>query len=181
MRVITGKYRGRALKSPKHEGLRPTADRVKEAMFNILGAKIQGAAFLDLFAGTGSIAIEAISRGAASAILADKSYLSIKLIRQNIKILDAHEKVRVLHLSYGRAIDLLAKERIQFDLVFLDPPFEAGILNQAIQRILEGNLLKEEGIIIAEHPRKFYLKVPELQGETRNYGDICLTFLVKRC
>lgn len=181
MRVIAGKYRGRTLKSPKHEGIRPTADRVKEAMFNILGARIQGAAFLDLFAGTGGIAIEAISRGAASAILADQSYSSIKLIRQNIKILDSDEKVRVLHLSYDRAIDLLAKERIQFDLVFLDPPFEAGILTQAVKRILERNLLKDEGIIIAEYPRKFYLDVPDLQGETRNYGDICLTFFVKRC
>ena len=181
MRVITGKYRGRTLKSPKHGGVRPTADRVKEALFNILGARIQGAAFLDLFAGTGSVAIEAISRGAASAILVDHSYLSIKLIRQNIKILDSDEKVRILHLSYDRAIDLLAKERIQFDLVFLDPPFEAGILTQAAQRIIGGNLLKDDGIIIAEHPRKFYLNIPDLQGETRNYGDICLTFLAKRC
>lgn len=180
MRVITGKYRGRTLKGPKHEGVRPTADRIKEAMFNILGARIQGAAFLDLFAGTGGIGIEAFSRGADSVVFVDQNFLSVKLIGQNIKILDPDEKARVLHLSFDRAIDLLAKENNRFDLIFLDPPFEGGILIEAIQRILDRDLIKDEGLIIAEHPRKFIIDIPELQGETRNYGDICLTFLNKR-
>lgn len=180
MRVIAGKYRGRTLKGPKHKGVRPTADRIKEAMFNILGAKIQGAAFLDLFAGTGSIGIEALSRGADNVVFADQNFLSVKLIQQNLKLLRADEKARILHLSFERAIDLLVKENTRFDLIFLDPPFEGGILIEAIQRILDRGLIKSEGIIIAEHPRKFILNIPELQGETRTYGDICLTFLNKR-
>lgn len=180
MRVIAGKYRGRTLKGPKHEGVRPTADRVKEALFNILGAGVQGAVFLDLFAGTGGIGIEAVSRGAASVVFVDQSFLSIKLIYENLRILQPDEQVRVLHLSFERAIDLLAKENLSFDLIFLDPPFEGGILIQAIQKILEKNLLKTAGIIIAEHPRKFNLVLPELEGKTRNYGDIGLTFLHKR-
>lgn len=179
MRVIAGKYRGRALKGPKHEGVRPTADRIKEAMFNILGARIQGAAFLDLFAGTGGIGIEALSRGASSVVFADRNLSSVKLIHQNVKILHLDEKVRVLHLSFERAADLLAKENFQFDLIFLDPPFEDGILIKAIEKILDWNLIRNEGIIIAEHPRKIILNIPELQGETRNYGDICLTFFNK--
>ncbi len=180
MRVIAGKYRGRSLKGPKHEGVRPTADRIKETLFNILGARIQGAAFLDLFAGAGGIGIEAISRGAANVVFADQSFLSVKLVYQNLKIIEPDEQVRVIHLSFDRTIDLLAKENIQFDLIFLDPPFEGGILTQAIQKILDKSLLKANGIIIAEHPRKFIINVPELDGEMRNYGDICLTFFNKR-
>jgi 16S rRNA (guanine(966)-N(2))-methyltransferase RsmD len=180
MRVIGGKYRGRSLKSPKHEGVRPTADRVKEALFNILGARLQGAAFLDLFAGAGGIGIEAISRGAASVVFADQSVQSIKLINQNLSILQPVEQVRVLNLSFRRAIDILAKKNYLFDLVFLDPPFEGGILTQAIQGILAKNLLKADGLIIAEHPSKYKIILPELEGKTRNYGDIGLTFLNKR-
>ncbi|NLW47627.1 MAG: 16S rRNA (guanine(966)-N(2))-methyltransferase RsmD [Firmicutes bacterium] len=180
MRVIGGKYRGRSLKSPKYEGVRPTADRVKEALFNILGARIQGAAFLDLFAGAGGIGIEAISRGAARVVFADQSLQSVKLIKQNLNILEPDEPVRVLNLSFGRTIDLLAKEKYLFDLVFLDPPFEGGILTQAIQGICTKNLLKADGLIIAEHPSKYKLIFPEFEGKTRNYGDIGLTFLNKR-
>lgn len=180
MRVVSGKYRGRPLKGPKHEGVRPTADRIKEALFNILGARIHGAAFLDLFAGTGGIGIEAISRGAANVVFVDQNIASIRLIRQNIMILDSNEQIRLLHLSFDRAIDLLAKENARFDLAFLDPPFEGGILYLAIQRLLDQNLVIDDGVIIAEHPRKLILDVPELQRETRNYGDICMTFLTKR-
>lgn len=179
MRVISGKYRGRSLKGPKHAGVRPTADRVKESLFNIIGAGIQGAAFLDLFAGTGGIGIEAISRGATNVVFADQNPLSVKLIYQNLTILQPDEQVRVLHLSFDHVIDQLAKENIHFDFVFLDPPFEGGILIQAIEKIIENNLLKEDGTIIAEHPRKLLLNISGLEGETRNYGDICLTFLNK--
>lgn len=181
MRVISGKYRGRPLKGPRHAGVRPTADRVKESLFNIIGAGIKGVAFLDLFAGAGGIGIEAISRGAASVVFADQSLLSVKLIYQNLTILRPDEQVRVLHLSFDRTIEQLAKENTRFDLIFIDPPFESGILIQAIQKLLEKELLKGDGIIIAEHPRKLLLNIPELQGDTRNYGDICLTFLKKRC
>lgn len=180
MRVIAGKYRGRRLKGPKHKGVRPTADRVKEALFNILGARIQGAAFLDLFAGTGGVGIEAVSRGAARVVFADQSLLSVKLINENVSIIAPEEQVRVIHLSFERAIDLLAKENFVFDIIFLDPPFEGDILTHAIREILNQNLLKPEGIIIAEHPRKYMVNLPELEGKTRNYGDICLTFLNKR-
>lgn len=180
MRVIAGKYRGRCLKGPKHKGVRPTADRVKEALFNILGARIQGAAFLDLFAGAGGVGIEAISRGAAKVVFADQSLLSVKLINENLSFLPPDEQVRVIHLSFERTIDLLAKENSLFDIIFLDPPFEGDILTQAIRGILDQNLLKTEGMIIAEYPRKYLLSFPELEGKTRNYGDICLTFLNKR-
>ena len=180
MRVIAGKHRGRTLKSPKHKGVRPTADRVKEALFNIIGARIVGAAFLDLFAGTGAIGIEAISRGAATVVFVDQSPLSVKLIHQNLKLIEPNHNFPVLCLPFTRAIDLLAEEKIYFDLVFLDPPFEDHILIQAVQGILSADLLKENGIIIAEHPCKFRFELPEFHGETRNYGDICLTFLHKR-
>jgi len=180
MRVIAGKYRGRTLKSPKHKGVRPTADRVKEALFNIIGARIVGAAFLDLFAGTGAIGIEAISRGAATVVFVDQNPLSVKLIHQNLELIEPNHNFTVLRLPFERAIELLAEEKAYFDLIFLDPPFDDRILVEAVQGILRVDLLKENGMIIAEHPRKFRLELPEFQGETRNYGDICLTFLHKR-
>ena len=180
MRVIAGKYKGRVLKGPKHKGVRPTADRVKEALFNIIGTQIEGADFLDLFAGTGAIGIEAFSRGAAAVIMVDENSQSIKLIQENCRCLDEADRARVLHLSSERALMVLTNEGHTFDLIFLDPPFEAGLLQKTIQSIARFELLKSGGWLIAEHPRLLQLSEVQLtMGDTRYYGDICLTFFKK--
>ncbi len=177
MRVITGKYRGRALKGPTHSGLRPTADRVKEALFNILGARIIDADLLDLFAGTGSIGIEALSRGANSVVFADANRLSIKLLQENLKILSVDEKVRVCHTTAAQCIQILARERAGFDLIFLDPPFEEGLLPDTMAGISHNRLLREDGILIVEHPAKLTVTGAGFTAFlTRNYGDIGLSF-----
>jgi 16S rRNA (guanine966-N2)-methyltransferase len=177
MRVITGKYRGRVLQGPKHQGLRPTADRVKEALFNILGEKIGTADFLDLFAGTGGIGIEALSRGANSVVFVDVNPASIRLLKQNLHFVSPQDRVRVVHLAAARAVALLAREKAAFDIIFLDPPFEAGLLDRTVTALWEGRLLKPGGVLVAEHPRK-HPAPPRVFGEaqTRNYGDISLTF-----
>lgn len=177
MRVITGKYRGRTLKGPDHSGLRPTADRVKEALFNILGARINDADVLDLFAGTGSIGIEALSRGANSVVFADANRLSIKLLHENLKILSADEKVRVCQTTAAQCIEILAKEKAGFDLIFLDPPFDEGLLPDIMAKISRNCLLRADGILIVEHPGKLAISGDGFTGFlTRSYGDIGLSF-----
>jgi 16S rRNA (guanine966-N2)-methyltransferase len=178
MRVIAGKYRGRTLKGPKHQGVRPTADRVKEALFNIIGAGIDDANFLDLFAGTGAVGIEALSRGAKSVVFADENYLSIKLLNENVKILASSDQYRVYHLNAEQTLELLAKENSCFDLIFLDPPFKAGLVQQTIQLIVDYGLLKSGGLLVVEHPRALEITHGELKNfRDRRYGDISLTFL----
>ncbi len=180
MRVISGKYRGRTIQGPKHKGLRPTADRVKEALFNIIGARIDGAAFLDLFAGTGGVGIEALSRGAQAVVFSDVNPQSIKLLRQNLSFIDPEDNVRVLQLRAEKTLELMAKEKQQFDVIFVDPPYEAGLFEKTVRAIKELDVLKDDGILVVEHPNKirdFLEEVPFVQLSTRSYGDIALTFL----
>lgn len=179
MRVIAGKYRGRRLSGPKHQGLRPTADRVKEALFNILGTRIEDAVFLEPFAGSGAVGIEALSRGAAMAVLADQNMQSIKLVRENLKVVSPADPVRLLHLPVDRLLERLAREALCFDIIFLDPPFEAGLLPETMAAIEKYRLLKDNGVLVVEHPRK---DAPPQWGpgaaDTRNYGDISLSFFM---
>ncbi|MGE5582623.1 MAG: 16S rRNA (guanine(966)-N(2))-methyltransferase RsmD [Bacillota bacterium] len=178
MRVIAGKYKGRNLKGPKHEGLRPTADRVKEALFNIIGARINGSRFLDLFAGSGGIGIEALSRGADLVVFNDANSSSIKLLRENLTIIDPEDRYRLFQLPAERALEILNKEGDSFDLIFLDPPFQAGLVPKTLAAIAIKKLLKEDGILIVEHPTQVRIENPEFtEFLSRKYGDIHLTFL----
>ncbi len=181
MRVIAGKYKGRALKGPKHEGLRPTADRIKEALFNIISPEIGEADFLDLFAGSGAIGIEALSRNARMVVFADASPASIQLLKSNTHFLDPKDHFRIIQLPVERTLAILAKESITFDLIFLDPPFQAGLLPKTIELILNYQLLKEHGVLIIEHPRQLIFDIPSILKIqlTRDYGGISLTFLRK--
>jgi 16S rRNA (guanine(966)-N(2))-methyltransferase RsmD len=177
MRVIAGKYKHRVLKGPKHEGLRPTADRIKEALFNIISAKLIEADFLDLFAGSGAIGIEALSRGVKSVIFADFNPASIKLLKDNIRFLDASDSFRIMQFPVERTLTILSKEGLSFDVIFLDPPFQAGLLPKTIDLILNYGLLRKNGILIIEHPRALTFNIPTLNLLlTRNYGDVSLTF-----
>jgi 16S rRNA (guanine966-N2)-methyltransferase len=176
MRVITGKYRGRILTGPKHQGLRPTAERVKEALFNIIGARIGAADFLDLFAGTGAIGIEALSRGANSVVFVDANPASVKLLHNNLRFVRSEDNFRVIRAEAAKALQLLAREQKRFDLIFLDPPFEAGLLEQSLQTIFARDLLKSTGLLIAEHACKFtFTATFPGARDTRRYGDISLT------
>jgi 16S rRNA (guanine966-N2)-methyltransferase len=142
-----------------------------------LGEKIGTADFLDLFAGTGGIGIEALSRGANSVVFVDVNPASIRLLKQNLHFVSPQDRVRVVHLAAARAVALLAREKAAFDIIFLDPPFEAGLLDRTVTALWEGRLLKPGGVLVAEHPRK-HPAPPRVFGEaqTRNYGDISLTF-----
>ncbi len=179
MRVIGGHARGRRLKVPKGRNLRPTSARVKEALFNILPHDLSGAKVLDLFAGTGNVTIEALSRGAAEAILIDSSKESGKVIRENLRRLRLADRTKVWIVPVIRAVKLLAHRGETFDLIFLDPPYEQRWVATTVKAIAEGALLRRTGVLIAEHSLR-----EELQSrygglvlvDQRRYGSTLLAF-----
>ncbi len=179
MRVITGKARGIQLKTPEGMLTRPTADRVKEALFSIINFDIPGARVLDLFGGTGQLGIEALSRGAASAVFVDAREESCRLIRENLKRTKLEQDARVIRSDY---LDYLSRCREQYNIIFLDPPYAEVFLENAIKRITEIDILQSDGIIVAERPLGKELPW-EFEGYTRSkdykYGKVLLTIYRK--
>lgn len=149
MRVITGKARGVALKTPDGMQTRPTADRVKEALFSIIQFEIPCARVLDLFGGTGQLGIEALSRGAQSAVFVDASEKACALIKENLKRTKLQDCGKVIRSDYMEYLD---RCREKFDIVFLDPPYAEVFLENALKRLSEIDILQTGGIIIAERP-----------------------------
>ena len=147
MRVITGKARGVQLKTPDGMLTRPTADRVKEALFSIINFDIPGAKVLDLFGGTGQLGIEAMSRGAARCIFVDAREDACRLIKENLK--RTKLEGTVIRSDY---MDYLNRCKEQFSIIFLDPPYAEEYLENAIKRIAEIDILQTDGIIVAERP-----------------------------
>lgn len=175
MRVITGSARGRRLKELEGMETRPTTDRVKEGLFSALQFDIEGRKVLDLFAGTGQLGIECLSRGAASAVFVDRRGDAVKLVRENLKVCDLTDRARVVA---GDSMEFLKAAREKYDLVFLDPPYQAGLLETAIAHIARHDLLNPHGIMAAEHPVDAVLpalSAPYRMGRTYRYGKIAVT------
>lgn len=179
MRVITGKARGVALKTPDGLNTRPTADRVKEALFSIIQFDIPGARVLDLFGGTGQLGIEALSRGAKSAVFVDEREDSCSLIKENLrrtKLMQESTIVRSDYMAY------LKRCRDKFDIIFLDPPYAEVFLENSLKLITEIDILRDSGIIVAERPLGKELPW-SFEGYTRSrdykYGKTLLTFYRK--
>ncbi len=149
MRVIAGTAKGTQLKTPEGMQTRPTADRVKEAMFSILQFDIPGRQVLDLFGGTGQLGIEAISRGAKSAVFVDAGESACRLIRENLRKAGMSEQAHVIRSDY---MEYLCRCREQFDLILLDPPYAEVFLENSIKKITEIDILRSGGIIVAERP-----------------------------
>jgi len=179
MRVITGKARGVQLKTPNGELTRPTADRVKEALFSIINFDIPEAKVLDLFGGTGQLGIEALSRGAKSTVFVDAREDACALIRDNLRRTKLSEYAAVIRSDY---MAYLNHCREQFDIVFLDPPYAEAFLENALKRITEIDILRTNGIIITERPLGKEL-LCEYEGYTRSrdykYGNTLLTIYRK--
>lgn len=150
MRVVAGEYGGRRLKAVPGMKTRPTTDKVKEAMFNIIGPYLDGGFVLDLFAGSGGLSIEAISRGADHAILVDRQYQAIKTIKENILVTKEEDKFTVLKGDAYKMLSKLAKEGQKFDYVFLDPPYKKQQIVELLEKFNELNLLNEGATIICE-------------------------------
>ena len=175
MRVITGTARGITLKTPQGMQTRPTTDRVKEALFSIIQFEIPGARILDLFGGTGQLGIEALSRGAKSAVFVDAGEAPCKLIRENLRRTHLEENAKVVRSDY---LAYLSGCREQFEIIFLDPPYAEVFLENALKRIAEIDILQSGGIIVAERPVGKELPW-EFEGFTRSrdykYGNTLLT------
>lgn len=183
MRVISGSARGQRLKAPKGRALRPTADRVKEALFNILPHDLLGLRVLDLFAGTGNLSLEALSRGAAEAILVERSRSGAKAIHENLQRLGFSHRSRVWIAPVVKSLHLLARRGERFDLIFLDPPYERDWVPQTLRAIAQGGLLRATGIVVAEHSVRE--EVAENYGplalkDQRRYGTTLLSFFGHR-
>ena len=179
MRVITGKARGIQLKTPEGMLTRPTADRVKEALFSIINFDLPGAAVLDLFGGTGQLGIEALSRGAKSAVFVDQREDACKIIRENLRRTKLEAEGRVVRSDY---LDYLRRSREKFDIILLDPPYAEVFLENALKCITEIDILQSGGIIVAERPVEKELPF-EFEGYTRSkdykYGRVLLTIYRK--
>lgn len=179
MRVITGKARGVQLKTPEGMQTRPTTDRVKEALFSIIHFEIPGARVLDLFGGTGQLGIEALSRGAASAVFVDAREESCRLIRENLKRTKLEGEGKVVRSDY---LAYLNRCTDRFDIILLDPPYAEVFLENALKRITEIDILETNGIIVAERPLGKELPW-EFEGYTRSkdykYGNTLLTIYRK--
>ena len=179
MRVVGGKAKGRRLLAPKGQSVRPTAARVKESLFNILPRDFSGMTVLDLFAGTGNLSIEALSRGAAQAVLVDSSARSAAAIKENLRRLGFAAQSEVWIAPVARALRSLARKCERFDVVFLDPPYEQGLAGRALGAIAESELLSESAIVVVEHSVREALKPSygRLQlHDQRRYGDTLLSF-----
>lgn len=148
MRVITGKARGRRLKAPAAEGPRPTADHVKEAIFNILQFDLEGRRVLDLFAGTGQLGIEALSRGAKECVFVDSANAAATVIRQNIEICNFSDCGKVVVADVPRFV---ASQISKFDIVILDPPYNTQLLEKTLNAVFESDLLNKGGLMLAEY------------------------------
>ena len=179
MRVITGKARGVQLKTPDGMLTRPTADRVKEALFSIINFDLPGAAVLDLFGGTGQLGIEALSRGAKSAVFVDQREDACKLIKENLRRTKLEQDAKVVRMDY---LDYLKRCKDKFDIIFLDPPYAEVFLENALKCITEIDILQSGGIIVTERPLGKDLSF-ELDGYTRSkdykYGNTLLTLYRK--
>ena len=152
MRVITGTARGRKLKELEGYDTRPTTGRVKEGLFNILQFDIEGRQVLDLFAGTGQLGIEALSRGAAAAVFVEQRRDAAALVRENIRLTGLEDRGRVVS---GEALGFLASCREKFDIILLDPPYASELLKNAITAISQFDILSNHGIMVCESPAEW--------------------------
>lgn len=175
MRVISGTAGGRRLKTLDGNATRPTADKVKEALFSIIQNYIPSATVLDLFAGSGSLGIEAVSRGAEKAVLVDKSRAALSVIRQNVSALSFEGSTEVFGMD---ALSFIENTDKLFDIIFIDPPYSAGLYSKVFEGILKHNVLKKGGILCIEYNNTVSFDLPKEYEvfKTRQYGSIFLMF-----
>jgi len=180
MRIISGTSKGRRLATPKSQAIRPTSDRVKESIFNILGAEVEGKVILDLFAGTGNLGIEALSRGAKRVLFVEKGRQALKLIQRNLSLFGMRERSEIFPRDVSRAIGILNQRGESFDLILMDPPYEKGLIQKTLLKLHSHRIYHEDSILVIEHDRRE--PIPErVEGwaliRQRSIGDTVISFL----
>lgn len=180
MRIISGRFRSRRLKATPPAGIRPTSDKLRETLFNILGENVMDSTFLDGCAGMGGVGIEALSRGAASVYFVDQSRKACRIIRENLQSLQVDEGYKILEMDLKKALDALRQGGLAFDIVFIDPPYEhENLYGDALQQFSAGPLLAANGVLIIEHSKR--VELPRSAGALRKVrslvqGDSALAF-----
>ena len=179
LRVISGKARGLKLNTPKNQDVRPTTDRVKESLFNIINFDIMDSNVLDLFAGTGSLGIECLSRGANKCVFVDKSKESMAIVKSNIKKARVENESITMNIDFKSAILSLGNKGEKFNIIFMDPPYYKNMFEDALSMVDQNNLLEEDGVIVVEHDTKdsFPENIGRLyKSRDKKYGKTTLTF-----
>ncbi len=180
MRVISGILKGRRLVAPPGMAIRPTADRIKESLFNILGGSVVAKRVLDLFAGTGALGIEALSRGAACALFVDFSPAARSAIRRNIRELALDDRARVIHWDLRKNLDFLIRETAAFDLVFLDPPYQTQAVAPVLTALSACRALAPGARVIIEHSLREPVAQPAdslVLVDQRRFGKTLVSFM----
>ena len=180
MRIISGISKGRRLAAPKSQAVRPTSDRVKESIFNILGDEVEGKVVLDLFAGTGNLGIEALSRGAKRALFVENGRQALRLIQKNLSQLGMKGRSEILPRDVSRAIGVLERRGEPFDLILMDPPYEKGLIQKTLLKLYLHRIYHKDSILVIEHDRRE--PIPEVvEGWTlcrqRKFGNTLISFL----
>jgi 16S rRNA (guanine(966)-N(2))-methyltransferase RsmD len=181
MRIISGMSRGRKLATPKNQILRPTSDRVKESIFNILREQIEGKVVLDLFAGTGNLGIEALSRGAKKAFFVEKGRQALRLIQRNLTQCRLEEQSEIIPKDANRAIGILNQRRVSFDLILMDPPYERGLIKRTFMKLNSHPIYHKDSILVIEHDRREPLSKAMIGWNLireRRVGDTVISFLL---
>jgi 16S rRNA (guanine(966)-N(2))-methyltransferase RsmD len=179
MRVTGGKFRGVPIKTPGGKRTRPTSDKVRQALFNVLGENVACARTLDLFAGSGALAIEALSRGAESAVLVEKNASAARTLRANIEKIGLSEKAKVFQCDFRSALTRLSRDGEMFDIIFIDPPYEGDFLTDVCKSLQESIVTTKDSIIVVEHFSK--TAPPDTiaglsLANTRAYGQTTLSY-----
>jgi 16S rRNA (guanine966-N2)-methyltransferase len=178
VRVIGGEFKGRKLLAPQGGKIRPTSDRVREAIFDILGPVWTFQRVLDLFAGTGSLGIEALSRGAQEAVFVEQGKGALRVLQGNLKALGLKSRSWIIPLTTKRGIGVLGEKGEVFDLIFMDPPYGKALVRETLEEIARGGILATAGVIVAEHSSRDEILPPFglALSQRRRYGDTTVSF-----
>ncbi len=182
MRIISGELKSRKIQFPKNKLTRPMTDRSKETVFNILSNLVPGKHVLDLYAGSGSLGLESLSRGAISAVFVDEAEWAVKVIKKNLEDLELQKRATVLQGEVLRTIDKLKKSGQTFSLVFVDPPFNKGLVKKTLIKLDQSGIVLPFGQIVVGHTRQEELPdtLTELKlARTKTIGQACLSFLFR--
>jgi 16S rRNA (guanine966-N2)-methyltransferase len=180
VRIIGGKFKGRKLRSVRGTLARPTSDRTREAIFNIVAFQLQDVRVLDLFAGTGALGIEALSRGAQSAVFIDISKASLSILRENLAGLSVEGITRVIRWDLAANLDCLISKPRAFDLIFMDPPYNKNLIMPALGHLHTSQTLDSDALVIVEHSRREPVEPDPLPFDIvdhRHYGKTLVSFL----
>ncbi len=178
MRVTGGCARGRRIYAPKSDTIRVTSDRVRESLFAVL-PPMEGGLFLDIYAGTGSVGIEALSRGSVGAVFIEREPLHAEVLRKNLRLCGFREACEVVVTSVRKGIRLLSEREQRFDVVFADPPYDRGLVAELLGLPGIGDMIAEKGLLVVEHSFREEVTAGDVfvQTDRRRYGDTVLSFL----